>query len=229
MENKKLLKEDIHKFAEIASDLKQFIPHLNELKSSYEALEIGTFTNTVFKEIVLSGPTKSIETYVKSLTDQLDKIGITNSTIRENAIKNHEYVIERFKKALSDAKKFIPETYSANRPKLSLKYISVNDKTGYFHISSHDKEMILESYCRIYLDREQEVKNFEKIESLRDCFNEYLEIAKSAKIQSYNKYLLLGHVLVINDEGKAEISPEGVKGLFGFKSLSEKAEGLKTR
>lgn len=229
MENKKLLKEDIQKFAEISSDLKQFIPHLNELKSSYEALEIGTFTNTVFKEIVLSGPTKSIEAYVKSLTDQLDKIGIKNSIIRENAIKNHEHVIERFKKALFDAKKFAPETYSANRPKLSLKFISVNDKTGFFHISSHDKEMILESYCRIYLDSKQEVKDFEVIERLRDTFNEYLEIVKSAKVQTHNKYLTLAHALIINNENKAEISPEGVKGLFGFKSRSESAEQLRTR
>lgn len=229
MENKKLLKEDIQKFTEIARDLEQFGPLLKELKESYEALEIGTFTNTVFKEIVLSGPTKSIEAYVKSLTDQLDKIGITNSLLRENVIKNHEHIIERFKKALFDAKKFAPETYSENRPKLSLKFISVNDKTGFFHISSHDKEMILESYCRIYLDQEQEVKDYEVIEKLRDSFNDYLKIAKSAKVQSHNKFLTLGHVLVINSENEAEISPEGVKGLFSFKSRSESAEQLRTR
>ena len=56
MEKRILIKEDLHLFRQIATDLKQFMPVLNETKASFECLEIGAFTNEIFKETVLLGP-----------------------------------------------------------------------------------------------------------------------------------------------------------------------------
>ena len=88
MENRILIKEDLEKFIEISKDLKQFKPVLNELKSSFEALQIGALTDKDFKQIILLGPTKHTEIYVKNLNNQLDKLGVVSSIIRQNAIKS---------------------------------------------------------------------------------------------------------------------------------------------
>ena len=216
MAKKILIKEDVNLYREIAKDLKQFIPVLNELKASYEALEIGTLNNDVFKQIILLGPTNHTELYIKNLNAQLEKIGITSSIVRENAIKNHEYIIERFKKAVNDAKKFYPEIYTANRPKLVLKFISFQG--GLFQISKEDKEMILESYCRIYLETEEEIKLFQVSQNLAEAFNEYLEIFNQTGIQSIDKHYSGSHVLKYdNDNNVMIINPEGVKGVSNYK------------
>lgn len=214
MKKRILIKENKGLFTEIAKDLKQFIPLLNELKSSYEALEIGPFTNDYYKELILLGPEKYVQKYIKSLNDQLDKMGVKNSIMRKNAIKDHESVIEKFRSSVLNAKRFNPETYSATRPKLTLKFISYEDG---FCISKVDKEMILETYCRIYLDNEEEIKIMDSIKALQLGFNQYLEILKNSGINGYNKFLLLGHVFKINNEGEAEIDFEGVKYITSYK------------
>lgn len=220
MENRILIKEDNHLFKQIAQDLKQFMPVLNELKSSFEALEIGALTDKDFKQIILLGPTKHMEIYVKNLNNQLDKLGITSSVIRQNAIKDHEAVIERFKKAVNEAKSFYPEIYSANRPKLTIKFISYQD--GIFVISKDDKEMILETFCRTYLENEEEIKLYEVSKKLADAFNEYLEIFKTTGIQSINKHYAGSHVLEYdNDTNRMIVSSEGVKGVSSYKTRYE--------
>lgn len=219
MEKRILIKEDLHLFRQIATDLKQFMPVLNEIKASFEGLEIGAFTNEIFKETVLLGPKKYIEIYVKNLNNQLDKLGITSSVIRQNAIKDHENVIERFKKAVDDAKRFYPEIYSANRPKLTIKFISY--EKGLFVISEEDKEMILENYCRIYLDDDQEIEILETTKVLQENFNKYLDILSSSGINVFDKFLSLNHVLLINEEGKAEIKMEGIKSISTWKKRHE--------
>ena len=219
MEKRILIKEDLHLFRQITTDLKQFMPVLNEIKASFEGLEIGAFTNEIFKETVLLGPKKHIEIYVKNLNNQLDKLGITSSVIRQNAIKDHEKVIERFKKAVDDAKRFYPEIYSANRPKLTIKFISY--EKGLFVISKEDKEMILETFCRIYLDDDQEIEILETTKVLQENFNKYLDILSSSGINVFDKFLSLNHVLLINEEGKAEIKMEGIKSISTWKKRHE--------
>lgn len=219
MEKRILIKEDLYLFKQIATDLKQFMPVLNEIKASFEALEIGAFTNEIFKETVLLGPKKYMEIYIQNLNNQLDKIGITNSIIRQNAIKDHEKVIERFKKAVDDAKRFYPEIYSANRPKLTLKFISFQG--GLFIISKEDKEMILETFCRIYLDDDQEIEILETANELQKNFNKYLDILNSSGINVFDKFLSLNHIFIINEEGKVEIKMEGVKSISTWKKRHE--------
>ena len=67
MKKRILIKEDQERFVEISKDLKQFMPVLKEIKASFEALEIGEFTNEDFKKIVLLGPKNYMEIYIKNL------------------------------------------------------------------------------------------------------------------------------------------------------------------
>jgi len=228
MEKRILIDENVEKFKEIAKDLKQFMPVLNEIKVSFEALEIGEFTNEDFKKIVLLGPKNYMEIYIKNLNNQLDKLGITSSVIRQNAIKDHESVIERFKKAVDDAKRFQPEIYTANRPKLTLKFISFQG--GLFIISKEDKEMILEAFCRTYLENEEEIKLYEVSQKLANAFNEYLEIFNTTGIQSINKHSAGSHVLKYdNDTNRMIIYAEGVKGVSSYKRKREEFYSMRIK
>ena len=219
MEKRILIKEDLYLFKQIATDLKQFMPVLKEIKASFEALEIGEFTNEDFKKIVLLGPKNYMEIYIKNLNNQLDKLGITIPVIRQNAIAGSEKLTERFKKAIDDAKRFQPEIYSANRPKLTLKFISY--EKGLFVISKEDKEMILETFCRIYLDDDQEIEILETANELQKNFNKYLDILNSSGINVFDKFLSLNHIFIINEEGKVEIKMEGVKSISTWKKRHE--------
>lgn len=219
MEKRILIEENVENFKEICKDLKQFMPALNKLKSSFEALEIGAFTNDDFKKIVLLGPTKYIEIYIKSLNVQLDKLGITNSIMRQNTIKDHESLIETFQKSVSEAKGFYPEIYSANRPKLTIKYISYEN--GLFVISKEDKEMILEDFCRTYLENEEEIKFYEIVENLKESFNKYLDVYNTLGIPNSNSFLTITNIFKVDENRKFVIIPGNVKSVFCFKRRRE--------
>lgn len=225
MKKRILIEENKAKYIEIVKDLKQFMPVLNELKASFEALEIGEFTNDDFKRIILVGPTNYIEIYVKNLNNQLDKAGITIQIVRQNAIKNHEFVIERFKKAVENAKRFSPEIYSANRPKLPLKLISFED--GLFVISKEDKEMILETFCRIYLENEEEIKLYEISQNLANALTKYFEALSLSGIPSFDKQNSIKYLLKFDNEtNRMIVNPEGVKAVASYKKRKEEYSSI---
>ena len=227
MKNRILIEEDFDKFKEIANDLKQFMPVLNEIKESFEGLEIGAFTNEVLKESFLLGPKKYINIYIENLNNQLDKWGAI-SVIRQNAIAGSEKLTERFQKAVDNAKRFYPEIYSANRPKLPLKFISFED--GRFVISREDKEMILENYCRIYLETPEEIMLYEASKKLSEAFNEYLEIFNSTGIPSINKHYSGSHVLKYDEDTKKMIlHPGGIKALASYKKRKEEYDSMRIK
>ena len=192
---------------------------MKEIKASFEALEIGEFTNEDFKKIVLLGPKNYMEIYIKNLNNQLDKLGITIPVIRQNAIAGSEKLTERFKKAIDDAKRFQPEIYSANRPKLTLKFISY--EKGLFVISKEDKEMILETFCRIYIDNEEEEILLEIEKKLKEAFNEYLDFYKTTGIPNVNSFLTITEVFKIDEDRKFITDPLVVKNLVSFKKRHE--------
>lgn len=220
MEKRILIKEDLEQFKEIAKDLKQFMPVLNQLKESFESLEIGPFTNEVFKKINLLGSKYHVEIYIKNLENQLDKLGIKSSLMRENTIKDHEQIIENFKKAVDNAKNFYPQIFTSNRPKLTLKFISFEN--GLFVISKEDKEMILEDFCRLYLENEDEIKLYNISKKLEGAFNEYLEFFFETGISSINKHYSGSHVLKFDEDlNQMIVSPEGVKIVSNYKKKYE--------
>lgn len=227
MEKRILIKEDRERFKEIAKDLKQFMPVLNELKSSFEALQISEFTDEDFKKIVLLGHNYHIDKYVKNLNNQLDKAGITIQIIRQNAIKDHENVIERFKKAIDNAKRFQPEIYSANRAKLTLKFISFQG--GLFIISKEDKEMILESFCRTYLENEEEIKFYEIVENLKESFNKYLDVYNTLGVPNSNSFLTITNIFKVDENRKFVIIPGNVKSLFSYKRRREEYDSMRVK
>lgn len=216
MQQRILLKENKTLFEEISKDIQQWKPVLSNLKRSYESLEISDFTDTVFKTLVLTGTKEVTDRYIYQLNEQLDALKIKSTLIRENSIKSHSEVIEKLNESLQAVKTFRPVIYSSNgRTSLTLKFISFEN--GTFLISDTDKENILESICRIYIENGNELKIFEVVKELQTSLNQYLDILEDARLLVPNKFISLGKVFEINDKGRAVIIPEGAKGLAAYK------------
>lgn len=222
MEKRILIKEDKEKFNEISQDLKQFLPILNELKDSYEAFEIGPFNNEVFKKLLLVGSAEFEEKYIDKLNNELDALKISSSIIRKNSIEGHKINIIKLQEVLQKVKSFRPRVISTEgRPVLKINQISFDNK---FHISEIDKENILDAFCRIYLEDENEIQNMEIVKNLQKAFNEYLEFVENADRGNYNKMGTLVYALKIDENGKAAIYPEGFKNLCTYQKRKQEYE-----
>ena len=222
MEKRILINENRNLFNKISNDLKEFQPLLNELKACYEALEISSFSNDVFKKLVLVGTAEFEEKYIKKLNNELDKANISSSLIRKKAIEGYKEVIVKLDKALNEVKSFRPVIYAnESRPRLTLNFITFDNG---FLISKYDKEDILETYCRIYLDNENEIKNLKSAKKLQEAFNEYIQIVQEAGVPNFNPFLSKGHVFALDDTGKAVINNEGIKKLSTYQKRRENYE-----
>jgi hypothetical protein len=221
MENRILIKEDNNLFKKIAVQLKHFIPFLNELKSSFESLEIGNLKNEDYKKIILLGHTYHIDLLKEIINKRLVSLKITDLETKEKALNQYEKQIERFKKSIDSLRAFYSDFNTKDTPKLPLQFISHQNQL--FLISKQDKEMILNTYCRVYFDKEEEIKLFNKANVLKENINEYLEILDSAGFNVFNKFLSLGHILQVNDNDRIEVNPDGIKEFFRWKRVHEQS------
>lgn len=172
-----LLQENEALAAEICKDLKEFLPVLNELKQSFEKLELEPFSDSVFKELVKSGPTMFVNRYVTNLNTELDRLQITSALMRGNAMASHSEQTEGLKEAVRKAKVFKPTLFvSSDRPPkalLSIDLITYSDAADRFYVSDDSIELIMERHCRIYAQTEQQVKFLGIVLGLKKAFDEY--------------------------------------------------------
>ena len=85
-----LIQENKNLLFEISSDLKQYLPHLDQVKKSYENLQLGNFSNEILKEIIKSGTAQIEKSFTESLNDQIEKAGISNTILKSNILKDAE-------------------------------------------------------------------------------------------------------------------------------------------
>jgi hypothetical protein len=183
-EKRKLLKEDLAFCDKITNDLVKFTPVLQEIKRSYEALELGLFDNTVFQKLKLIGPSEYIKLYEDNLNAQLDSLKITSKIIRHNMMASHIDIIEALKVSVENAKGFSPDIYGSWTNLLSVKFISFN---GSFIISPENREAILETYCRVYID-ELDFPALDMAKELESAYNKYLKYLEDQNVLNINKF-----------------------------------------
>lgn len=183
-EKRKLLKEDLYFCDKITSDLVHFTPVLQEIRRSYENLELGLFDNTVFQKLKLIGPSEYIKLYEDNLNAQLDSLKITSKIIRQNMMASHTDIIEALKVSVENAKGFSPDIYGSWTNLLSVKFISFN---GSFIISPENREVILETYCRVYID-ESDFSALDMAKELESAYNKYLKYLEDQNVLNINKF-----------------------------------------
>lgn len=230
MENKRtLIDQNNNLFNDICSDLNQFKPLLNNLKTIYESLEIGEFTNLVFKQIILSGTQEISNKFRDNIADNVEKLGVTNTLIKNNIISGSETLLEQFITYVDELKKFKPDVYAGRVHRLHLKSISHNSKG--FVLTAEDKEQILETQCRIYLESEAEHKLHEKLTTLIEAYNSVKENWDELGFlynPNYSSFLQGLDVIKDNflsfNNGKYEIKPTSIRW-----AVNQKAEMARMR
>jgi hypothetical protein len=204
---------------DICSDLKHFKPLLNNLKTIYESLELGAFTHQIYEEIVHSGAEGICKIFKASIESDIEKMGVSKSIIKDNIISGSDDLLNQFTTYVTELKRFRPDTFSRQK-KLSLKHISFNEKG--FVITPDDKENILESQCRIYLETDEEHTIYEDLTKFITAFevvekyitNNGISMNQMASKMSYIETYFLNR----NGE-KLEIKPDMIKWIVSRKAM----------
>lgn len=165
---RELLNENRDLLLEITSDLKQYLPHLEQVKKTYENLQLGNFSDAILKEIVKSGTGQIEKLFNESLNDQIGKAGISNIILKDNILKGSENLIFEFIEKFRELKRFKPETFS-RKNYLKLNVISFENKI--FYLSEENKEQILENECRIYIENEKEKELYDNLKNFIEAYN----------------------------------------------------------
>lgn len=207
-----LVSEDKDLLNQILKDLKQFLPHLNELKKDFENLEIGEFNEEVFNTLKQKGTLFFEDKFTLKLNKELDKIGAQSMFLRNNMSSNSSVLIEKFKNSYKKVKNFVPETYAGvKRQTLRLEFISYKFT---FFIDEPEQDYILENYCRQYLETETELKALKVIEDLKNAANELLrDVIEPSKMLYFNKMLCFNDVLKLNEQNKFTVNHGNIKGI----------------
>jgi hypothetical protein len=220
-----LIAQDNSLFNEICSDLRQFKPLLESLKTIYESLEIGPFSSNIYKEIVYSGTNEISEKYKSSIESDIKSMGISKSIIRDNIKSGSETILNKFIVYVNELKKFKPETFSREK-RLDLKNISFNEKG--FVLTDQDRENILEDKCRIYIETDDEHELYASLLEFLDAYNEFdKRVLKLGVISNpiSNRLGSIAELFLLNENGKYKVKPESIRWAINRNAFIER--GLK--
>lgn len=220
-----LIAQDNSLLNEICSDLRHFKPLLEGLKTIYESLEIGDFTPQVYGEIVYSGTGEISKRYRASIESDIKKMGVSKSIIKENITSGAETLLNQFVMYVNELKRFRPDTFSRQKH-LNLKCISFNEKG--FVITSDDKEDILESQCRIYIETDAEHELYDALLKFIESFDQFDKKIVALGIISNpiaNKLGAVAEMFLMTENGKFKVKPESIRWAIDRKNYLERNKG----
>lgn len=218
-----LLEQNEDTFNGVLTDLQQYKPVLNLVKQTYEKLEIGSFDNSVLKEITQKGVPAIDKKYFEKCEDDFAKLNISNLTIKENILKGVNDLFNEFLSAAEKLRKFRPETYSRNQ---GLKPTEISFENGVYFISDEDKESIYENGCRIYAETQDELNLIKSLEQLQLSFETVLKNLNTLEFQMFdytrNMQFIENTFYKVNSRnGKREISNIAIKQISLFRKIKQ--------
>lgn len=235
-----LIHEDKTLFEGFNKQLKEYMPMLKDLKKRYQLLEMGPFSNKVFKDLLKGGMVQFVKTYEAFIEKELDKSETTKNRVLRNRIKDGiDRELIPLSNSLDKLKRFEPRysKYDGARSRLDLRHISYNDRLMVFWISNEDSERLKEEHCRTYIESEQEKKVYDSLEKVRKAYLEFKSNAEPFRGHWQYDAGELGYLLPMND-GEPQISTMQFKTLinngrvfkgFGYTMASTKAkQGVKS-
>jgi len=217
-----LISQDNLLLNNICSDLKHFKPLLNDLKAIYESLEIGPFTPQIYWEIIYSGTEGISKIFKASIESDIKKMGVSKSIIKDNIISGSDDILNKFTTYVKELKRFRPDTFSREK-QLNLQYISFNNSE--FVITAEDKEKILESECRIYIETDAEHELYEALTTFLDAFHDFdKNIVELGLVTNLNVNRLgsVAELFLVPENGKYKLKPESIRWAINRKDFLER-------
>lgn len=222
-----LIKEDRDLLKTICRDFSEYVPLLNKVKESYENLELGDFTQDIYKEIIDFGANKSLQKFNSSMINQFDKANITSTIIRSSMMSDTLNIRESFKISVQELKSFKPFNISKmiGQRYDFLKLHQITYENGRFFISDENEENILEQSCRTYLTTERDHLLFEKVKTFS---NSYKELKKFLLQNNY--YRSASHIqlstFVNEDAFDSGAAPVNIKSIVNILNSPEFIERM---
>lgn len=220
---KQLIFDDPTVKGQMLSDLKYFIPHLENMEKAYNNLEMDPFTDEVMTVIKKQGFRPIEKKYSQFVDEQLNTAGIKSTSIRERMKKETLEGFYKFKRAFDTVKTFVPyHSPAGTRPLLKLKSISYDDSQYSFIITDADLETIQEENGRVYLENGAERDFYNSLCKFQEGYNEIRAKASAAGLsfpQGREIYGVLEWFYTFNPE--MTIKPRSIKAGMEWKQKSE--------
>jgi len=228
-----MIHQDDEDLQAIVSDLKYFMPKLQDLKKAYEALELENepFTSSVFLFIKESGVNQIADLFIKQLNDGLDKTGVINEKLRTIVLSGTEIQISNLHQAYSELKKVVPpapKSLSYFKPDRTA-LLTLNDidfEDGAFVVNEHSRELLAEKYFRIYIENEQQNNIYNNLMTMKQAFIDYENWIKSLglprSVNGGNFTDRLEDFFTFDRETrKLELIPSSIKWAQGYKGYAK--------
>lgn len=211
-----LINQDDQKFNAIVRDFNGIKPMLDILKAAYESLNIGSFDSEVFFDIKENGASNIKERFELELNKQLDASGVKFPALRKELFEGSLPLLNNFIKACNE----VPSSINKNpHATYELSYVGYDDKQGGFTpCTDESKELILENYCRLYTETEQEYKLYTAAQKFLDAYREMEDAVKETATKALfiqNNFgaeglLMLNRILVKEADKDVKVSHDVV-------------------
>ena len=190
---RKLISRDDYAIQKSANRLTEFANELTPLIEAYNNLNIGQYSNEVYKSQLTAKGENEAKTYLSLERERLKKAGITNDISIDGILKNHEPNLQQYKDSIKSVLEKSKEPFFLD---LSLLEYSNNN----FNLPKKSVEAITETHS-IYANGKEEIEIIEQTEQLINNF--YLlkskiekfvghEFKSHFKIQDYVFSTLIG-------------------------------------
>lgn len=190
-----LLYEDTDSLELYITRLRQIAPTLDKIKTAYESLELGAFTDDVYKNLLDKG-TEEIE--AKYINDFNSKVQRLPATIRQSSEKNRDELLKMLKMALNN----LHQQNNSGFASIALPLDALTFADGVPTITESDRETILERNHRIYIDGEIEHDIYSKLKALEFAFNDCLELFNYVNFKPYFSIQTLENIFNQDDQTK---------------------------
>jgi hypothetical protein len=204
------------------SRAERLFPEIKKLQSAYEDLEMpGVFDDQIYKRLI-SEPWELEKAYKNHLQEILDAAGVHNTLIRANLLNGTESALNSLKSALTE---LVQKSKGCLPSESDFPLNAILILNGEPMLTEESRELILESQCRIYLNNDVEKMVYDRLQALKDAYNELLESFDTIGFRLYFQGMESLNVYIAERPDKSiEIKPEAIQIISEYAALKQLAE-----
>lgn len=186
--------------------LNEHLIKMDVVKKEFESLNIGSFTNEVYKKLLTDKGENAVKQYYDNVNEELDKIGVKNEVTRNALLKEHESLTNVFKE---NVKTFLNNYSTANGIVDFNNYEFQNNK---FVIPAEAVETIKENNS-YYISDKKDIALYIAIKELLTAMQNVKGAVNDLTGYDVSKHVKTIEVskLFITEYGSLEMVPDGIR------------------
>lgn len=164
-----LINENLMYFSSIESEARELTFKAKKLAEQYEALNIGSFTQEIFNELIINGSAAQKGEYTKVALAETKSLSLKNLIANDidRVFKDLQVLIDDVKK-----RSFYPKTYNEYNLIGATSYFQfATFDYGRFLITDTDIERMKDYHCRTYITTQEQFDAVENLKVFIGSFN----------------------------------------------------------